>query len=342
MNDLFLRACRGEPVERTPVWIMRQAGRYMAEYRAVREKHDFLAMCRTPELAAEVTLQPVNRLGVDAAILFSDILIDLPAMGCPVDFRPGPVLDRPLRGCSDIEALRLPDPEKDLGFVLEAIRILRRELSNRVPLIGFAGAPLTMAAYLVEGGGSKAYAYLKALLYGDPDAARALLNHIARAQELFLAAQIDAGAQAVQLFDSWGGILSRAMYAEFALEPVRRILAGLREKGAPLVYYLRDGAHVLDLLGDCGADVISVDEKLPLSEVARRIGAHVALQGNLDNGLLLGAQEPLENGVRKVLDDAPRDRGLVFNLGHGILPQTPVENAEFLVKTVQESSRGGS
>jgi uroporphyrinogen decarboxylase len=333
MKADFLKACRGERIQPTPVWMMRQAGRYLPEYRALRERHDFWTMVRTPELAVEVTLQPVERLGVDAAILFSDILVVFPPMGCPVRFAPGPVLERPVRSRDDVERLRVPEPG-ELGFVLEAIRVLRRELEGRVPLIGFGGAPLTLAAYLVEGGGSKDFAHLKALLYERPEVARALLERVTAAQERFLSAQVEAGAQAIQIFDTWGGILSRHLYEGFALEPVRRLVARLRALGVPVIYFIKNGSHLLDLVGRIGADVVSVDEKLPLDRVAELLGPGPALQGNLDPMALLADGSVLRAEVRRVLEAVPEGRAHVFNLGHGILPQTPVEHARLLVELV--------
>jgi uroporphyrinogen decarboxylase len=338
VSDLFLRACFGQEVERTPVWLMRQAGRYMAEYRKLREQHDFLTICRTPELAVQATLQPLERLDVDAAILFSDIMIPLPAMGCEVAFDPGPTLARPLRDRAGIAALGLPDPRADLGFVLDAIGQLRRELAGRLPLIGFGGAPFTLAAYLVEGRGSKSFQALRSMIYADPTAARELLERLVEVQRVFLGAQIEAGAQAIQIFDSWGGILPRQLFEECAAEPVARLIEGIRRPGVPVIYYARDSAHVMDLIAATGADVISVDEKLPLGRVAELIGPGPALQGNLDPVALLGGREVISTGVEQVLEEAPKGRGHVFNLGHGVLPQTAVADAAFLVDEVRRLS----
>lgn len=338
MNDLFLRACFGKPVERTPVWIMRQAGRYLPEYRAVRAKHDFWTVCRTPELAAEVTIQPIDRLGVDAAILFSDILVPLPPMGCGVEFKPGPSIAKPVRSAAEVDALGLPDVEKDLGYVLGAIRLLRRELTGRVPLIGFGGAPATLAAYMIEGGGGKFHAF-RAFLYEHPKTAEKLFDKLTQTQTLFLGAQIEAGAEAIQIFDSWGGLLPRDVYERFALPAVTRLVDGIRREGVPIIYFNRDGAHVHDLLKRTGADVFGIDEKTPLNLAAERIGPGPALQGNLDNTMLSASTDVIERGVRRVLAEAPKDRGHVFNLGHGILPHTPPENALFLVEAVRRLSR---
>ena len=244
-----------------------------------------------------------------------------------------------MRTSADVRALRTPDPEKDLSFVLEAIRLLRKDLAGRVPLIGFGGAPLTLAAYLVEGRGGGKFPAFQALFHEEPEGARLLLDRLAEIQALFLAAQIDAGAEAVQVFDSWAGIVSRTVYEAFALEPTRRVIESIRRAGVPIIYYARDAAHVLDLLPKTGADVLSLDEKLPLSLAAERIGPGPALQGNLDNAMLGAPKERIEEGAAAVLRDAPRGRGHVFNLGHGILPHTPVENAIHLVETVQRLGR---
>ena len=338
MRDLFLRACAGEEVDRTPVWLMRQAGRYMTEYRELRERYDFLTLCRTPELATRVTLHPIDRLDVDAAILFSDIMVPLPAMGCEVEFDPGPTLARPVRDREAIASLRTPDPTADLGFVLDAIKSLRRELEGRVPLIGFGGAPFTLAAYMVEGHGSKTYPAVRSMVYSDPRAARELLDRLVETQRAFLGAQIEAGAQAIQIFDSWGGILPRQLFEEHVVEPVARLVEGIKRPGVPVIYYCRDCAHVLDLVASTGADVISVDEKLPLDRAAEVVGPGPALQGNLDPVALLGGRSAITAGVEQVLEGAPTGRGHVFNLGHGVLPETPVDDAAFVVDEVRRLS----
>ena len=273
MNDLFLRACRGEAVERTPVWIMRQAGRYMAQYREVRAKHSFWDVCRTPELATKVTMQPIDRFGMDAAILFSDILVGLPAMGLDVEFNPGPQLSNPVRTSADIDILRRPDPLSDLGFVLQAIKSILGEIDGRIPLIGFGGAPLTLAAYMVEGGGSKNFMYLRGLLHEEKNSAKKLLSFLVDVQADYLNAQIDAGVQAIQIFDTWAGHMSRRLYREFVLEPVTELIERIKRPGVPVIYFIRDAAHVLDLLSSTGADVISVDDKLSLSSVAEMFAA---------------------------------------------------------------------
>ncbi|HSD27383.1 MAG TPA: uroporphyrinogen decarboxylase [Vicinamibacteria bacterium] len=353
-SPLFLRACAGEPVERTPTWIMRQAGRYLPEYRALRERHDFLASCRNPELACEITLQPVRRLGVDAAILFSDILVPLPGMGVPVDFRPGPVLGRLVRTRADVETLRVADAGEATQFVAEAVRLLRRELPREVPLIGFAGAPFTLATYLVEGGGSRSFAAIKGLLVSDPGTAHALLGKCAETAASSLTAQVRAGAQAAMLFDSWAGILSPDDVSTFVVPYARRVLERVREFAGetfvPAIYYAGDAAGWLETAVETGARVIGVDWRVDLAAARRRLGPRVAVQGNLDPAVLLGPVAEIRRRAERVLRGAwclegplPTTRpgpalGHVFNLGHGILPSTPPEHARALVDAVRELS----
>jgi uroporphyrinogen decarboxylase len=335
-EHLFLRACRGQKVERTPVWIMRQAGRYLPEYRQVRSKVDFLTLCKTPELATEVTIQPIDRFGMDAAILFSDILVPAEALGLKFDFNPGPVLETPVRSSADIAALRIASPEEAVPFVFDTIRLLRRELADRVPLIGFAAAPLTLAVYLVEGQGSKNFDHIKRLLYGDASSAHALLDKVAELTVRYLKAQIDAGAQAIQLFDTWAGLFDRASYREFGLRHARRVLDELRPGGVPLIYFALDSNHLLEEVRECGADVIGADWRLPLDEVSDRLGDRFPLQGNLDPCVLLTSPEVVGERVRQILDRGQDLPGHIFNLGHGVLPPTPVENVEALVRSVRE------
>jgi uroporphyrinogen decarboxylase len=340
---LFLRACRQEAVERTPIWIMRQAGRYLPEYRALREKHDFLTSCRTPELACEITLQPVRRLGVDAAILFSDILVPLPGMGVDVTFSPGPHLSRAIRSATDIEALRVPDPQESTPFVLDAIRLVRAELGGAVPLIGFAGAPFTMATYLVEGGGSKQFAAFKRLLFGDPANAHRLLALCAETVGRYLAAQVAAGAQAAMLFDTWAGLLAPADYRAFALPYVRRVFdavattADAHGLDVPRIYYAGDAAGWLTACRETGATVVGLDWRLDLDAARATLGASLCLQGNLDPTVLLGTPAAIRERAAAVLR-AAGPLGHVFNLGHGILPDTPPDHARLLVDVVAERS----
>lgn len=339
-EPLFLRACRGELVERTPIWIMRQAGRYLPEYRALRERHDFLTSCRTPELACEITLQPVRRLGVDAAILFSDILIPLPGMGVDVTFSPGPHLARPVRTAADVAALRVPDPDESMPWVLDALRLLRRELDPEVPLIGFAGAPFTMATYLVEGGGSKAFSGIKGLLFADPATAHALLATCAATVGRLLAAQVHAGAQAAMLFDTWAGLLGPDDYRTFALPYVRRVFEEVARAGSslgrdvPRIYYAGDAWGWLDATRDTCATVIGLDWRSTLGAARARLGT-LTLQGNLDPAVLLGPPSLIRERAAGVLAEAG-PAGHVFNLGHGILPTTPPDHARVLVDAVHE------
>jgi uroporphyrinogen decarboxylase len=338
MNDLFLRACRREPVERTPVWLMRQAGRYLPEYRAVRERVDFLTLCRTPDLVVEVTLQPIDRFGLDAAILFSDILTPLEPMGLELDFTPGPVLANPVREAADVERLRVPDPEEDLAFVSEAVRLLRRELEGRVPLIGFGGAPFTLATYVVEGGGAKEFTRFREMALREPGLADRLLEKITETVLRALRAQVEAGAQAIQLFDTWAGLLAPRDYAAIARPWARRVFDGLADLDVPRIYFARGGAALADEMRDVGADVISVDWRLPLGAARERLGPDLALQGNLDPVVLLGAPELVEERAREVLRQAEGASGHVFNLGHGILPRTPIESVTRLVEVVRRET----
>lgn len=336
-EDLFLRACRREPVKRTPVWIMRQAGRYLPEYRALRQRVDFRTLCSTPDLAAEASLQPLRRFPLDAAIVFSDIMAPLQSMGVEVDFAPGPVLAKPLRDRASVEALREPAPEEVAPATAETIRILTRELGGKVPVIGFAGAPLTVAAYLVEGKGSKDFSRFRAFLRAEPEAADLLLGKLARTTVHYLRAQVEAGAGAVQLFDTWAGLLDPATYSERALPHVQAILSALSSSGVPRIYFAPGSAHLGDLPSSSGADVLGVDWRTDLREARRVHGDGFAYQGNLDPAWLLAPGKGLEEAVCSVLDAAP-DRGHIFNLGHGILPDTPLESVETILRVVHDRS----
>ncbi|TML63640.1 MAG: uroporphyrinogen decarboxylase [Actinobacteria bacterium] len=340
MNDLFLRACRREPVERVPVWFMRQAGRALPEYRAIREKAEMFEIIRTPELAAEVTLQPVRRLGVDAAILFSDIVAPLEATGVGVELREGigPVIDRPFRGADDLARLRPPDAG-DFGHVIETIRILRRELD--VPLIGFAGAPFTLASYLVEGGPTRTYARTKALMYREPETWAALLDRLADVSLASLRAQVDAGAAAVQLFDSWAGVLAPADYERAVLPASRKVLTGLADTRVPRIHFGVGTGELLRLMAGAGADVVGVDWRVPLDRARERVGDGVAVQGNLDPAACLAPWDVVAGAARDVLQRNAGRPGHVFNLGHGVLPETNPDTLARLVELVHEEGRGG-
>ncbi len=338
MNDRFLRACRRESVDRTPVWFMRQAGRYMPEYRALREKHTLLQLCRTPELAVEVTLQPIRALGVDAAILFSDLLLPLAPMGIPFDFvaGEGPQIETPLRSKADVDALRRFEPRQELATTLEAIRLLRREL--QVPLIGFAGAPFTLASYAIEGGHSSNFAKTKGMMYGDPATWHRLAAQLADTVGEYLRAQVEAGAQALQVFDSWIGALDEADYREFVFPHVRAIFDGLVDLGVPLIHFGTGTGHLLAVQREAGGTVIGVDWRTPLDVGWSRAGEGVAVQGNLDPTLLFAPRERLLSRVDAVLAKAGGRDGHVFNLGHGILPHTPVENVKAVVEHVHATT----
>ncbi len=341
-DSLFLRACRRQPVERTPIWMMRQAGRYLPAYRAVRARASFLDLCHTPELACEVTLQPIAEYGFDAAILFSDILITLPAMGLEIAFPDkGPVIGNPVRDRAAIDRLRVPDAAAELGFVLDAVRLIRRELPAATPLIGFAGAPFTLVTYAVEGGGSKEYSKTKALLFGDPVGADLLLEKMADTVAGYLIAQLEAGAQAVQLFDSWAGILAPADFERFALRWARHVIAKVRahpaSAGAPIIYFVNGCAPYLASYATAGADVLGVDWRIDLDTARAALGDGVALQGNLDPGALFASPDELRRRVIGVLDRAG-PVGHIFNLGHGVQQETDPEQVRLMVETVCEHS----
>ncbi len=339
MNDRFLRACRREPVDRTPIWLMRQAGRYMPEYRAMRQKYDMLTMCRTPELTVEVTLQPLMRFDLDAAILFSDIMIPLQGMGLDFEIREsiGPVVANPVRDAMSAARLRVVEPEQDVPFVIESVRLLRRELRDRVPLIGFAGAPFTLASYIVEGHPSRELLHTKELMYCDPAAWRILMDRLADSISAYLLAQIRAGAQAVQLFDSWVGALSPRDYDQFVLPYSQKIFASIKPTGAPAIHFGTGTATLLELMKQAGGEVIGIDWRVPIDQAFNRLG-DVAIQGNLDPAVMLTTPEIVERQAREILSRAGGRPGHIFNLGHGILPGTPLENVTRLIDTVHKGN----
>jgi uroporphyrinogen decarboxylase len=344
-NDLFLRALAREATPRTPLWMMRQAGRYLPEYRATRARAgDFLTLCTTPELACEVTLQPLARFRLDAAILFSDILTIPQALGLGLEFEAGegPRIDRPVRTAADIARLPTLDPERELRYVMDAVRLIRRELGGRVPLIGFAGSPWTVATYVVEGGGSKNFARIKAMLYGAPADAHRLLAHLTRATTDYLNAQVAAGAQALMVFDTWGGALEPAAYREFSLRYMAEIVAGLtREhdgRRVPVILFTKGGGAWLRELAAAGADALGVDWTTDLATARARVGDRVALQGNLDPSVLYAPPAAIRAQVAKVLESYGSGPGHVFNLGHGIHPDVPPEHAAAMVDAVHELS----
>jgi len=344
-NDLLLRALARQSTPRTPVWMMRQAGRYLPEYRATRERAgSFLALCTTPDLACEVTLQPLARFRLDAAILFSDILTIPHAMNLGLDFESGegPRIARPVQTAADIARLGVPDPERELRYVMDAVRLVRRELGGRVPLIGFAGSPWTVATYMVEGGSSKTFGAIKGLMYGAPRDLRRLLAILADATGTYLNAQIAAGAQAVMLFDTWGGVLTPSTYREFSLEYMNRIVEGLaREhdgRRVPVILFTKGGGAWLEDMVASGCDALGVDWTTDLSDARRVCGDRVALQGNLDPAVLYAQPTQIRDRVAQVLASYGAGHGHVFNLGHGIHPDVPPESALAMVEAVHELS----
>ena len=339
MNDRFLRACRREATDVTPVWFMRQAGRYMPEYRKLREKYSLLDLCKRPELACEVTLQPL-RLGVDAAILFADILLPLEPMGAPFEFAKGegPVIHEPITNRKQIDALRVIDPHDGLGYVLESIKTIQRALNKKVPLIGFAGAPFTLASYLIEGGKSSHFNKTKALMYTEPEAWHALMGKLAEVVRRYLRAQVEAGADCVQLFDSWVGMLSPEDYRDYVQTHVAHILHDVKTTGVPVIHFGTGTQSLLELQRDAGGTVIGVDWRTPLADAWQRVGYDHAVQGNMDPCVLFGPREVAYKHAQRVLEAAARRNGHIFNLGHGILPETPVDTVQAVIDYVHESS----
>ncbi|MDT7807675.1 MAG: uroporphyrinogen decarboxylase [Acidobacteriota bacterium] len=335
----FMRACRREQVPYTPVWLMRQAGRYMKEYREVRARHGFLEMCKQPEVASEVTVYAAHRLNVDAAIIFADILLIIEPMGLDLEFAKGegPVIHNPVRTALDVDRVREVEDVGSLSYVYEAIRITRRELRPDLPLIGFCGAPFTLASYICEGGGSKNYINTKRLMYTDPGAWHALMSRIARALSLYLNAQIEAGAQAVQLFDSWVGALSPDDYREYVLPHTREVIGNVKA-GVPVLHFGTGTAALLELMKEAGGDVIGLDWRVRLDEAWARLG-DVAVMGNFDSIALFTTPGVVRRRAKDILDMAANRPGHIFNLGHGILPETPVENVVALVEAVHELSQ---
>jgi uroporphyrinogen decarboxylase len=337
-QSALIRACRREPVPHTPVWFMRQAGRALPEYRKLREGVPMLTSCMMPEMVAEITLQPVRRYGVDAAIFFSDIVTPLKAIGFGLDIKPGvgPVIEQPFRTEADLERLRVPDPD-DLSFVTEAVRILTAELGP-TPLIGFGGAPFTLASYLIEGGPSRSYEQTKAMMYGAPQLFAALLDRLADITAAFLTVQLSAGASAVQLFDSWAGALAPLDYRTHVMPASAKVLGSVAHFGAPRIHFGVGTGELLALMGEAGADVVGVDWRVPLDEAARRIGPGKALQGNLDPAVVFAPWEAVDAATRRVLRDADGLEGHVFNLGHGVGPQTDPDVLTRIVEVVHEVS----
>jgi len=343
-DSRFLRALRREPVDRTPIWLMRQAGRYLPEYRATRARAgDFMTLASTPELACEVTLQPIQRYGFDAAILFSDILVLPHEMGLGLGFvaGEGPKFERTVRSEDEIRALPRPDPNTDTGYVMDAVRLIRRELPDEVPLIGFAGSPWTVATYMVEGGSSRDFKHAKQLLLATPEAGDRLIAHLAEATADYLLAQVEAGADALMVFDSWGGALSPSLFERFSLAGMGRIVERVRQVHAdiPVILFAKGCGSQLEALADAGADALGLDWTTRLGDARARVGDRVALQGNLDPAVLATSPAVIEREARAVLEDYGPGSGHVFNLGHGITPDVDPEHVTVLVETVREASR---
>ena len=338
-NSRLLRACRREPVDATPLWLMRQAGRYMAEYRALREKYTILELIKSPELAFEVTMQPINAFDLDAAIIFADILPPLEGMGLSLEFvkGEGPVLHNPVRTPADVDALRVTPAEESLPFTLDAIRLTTAELAPRgIPLIGFSGAPFTLAAYAVEGGSSRNHQHVKGLMMSDPATWHKLMEKLSQVVGEYLLAQAQAGAQVLQLFDSWVGALSPDDYRQHVMPYSRRAIEIAREAGVPIIHFGTDTSGMLGEIRDAGGDVIGVDWRIDLDQAWARLGPDVAVQGNLDPIALFAPWDELKARTKAVLDRAGGRPGHIFNLGHGILPQTPVDNVKRLAEFVHE------
>ena len=340
MNNTYIDACFRRPTSHTPIWIMRQAGRYMPQYQAVRGEVDFLTLCKTPELATKVTLLPIDLINADAAILFSDILIPLEPMGIPVEFKDsvGPVLGA-VRDEASIKALRPINSEEDVSFVMDAIRMIRKELEGRVPLIGFSGAPFTLATYAVEGGTTKSFHNIKGLVFSRPELADYLMDLLADVVIDYLNAQVDAGAQAIQIFDTWGGILADPEYVRFALNPAKKVIAGLKREGIPVIYHLNNGSYLAHHMDEVDADVIGIDWRQDIVQSRNTFGKTKAVQGNLDPTVLFASPEEIRRRAHELMDRAGPEPGHIFNLGHGILPQTPMDNAIALVEAVHDYKR---
>jgi uroporphyrinogen decarboxylase len=337
----FVRACLRQPVDRTPVWFLRQAGRYMAEYQEVRRHHSLLQICKTPELAAEVTITAAEKLDVDAAIIFADLLLPFESMGLNFEFLAGegPVIHQPVRTAADVEKLRI-DRAAELGYVAEAIRKVVAHFQDRIGIIGFCGAPFTLASYMIEGGGSRNYIHTKSLMYRDPSVWRLLLEKIVAVLAEYAAQQVDAGADVIQIFDSWAGALSPADYRDFVLPITTNLVRQVQALGVPVIYFGVDTATLLPAMRETGADVIGLDWRVPLNQGWSTLGHAVAVQGNLDPILLFAEEALLRRRVREILDQAGGRPGHIFNVGHGIVPGTPVENVQRVVQFVREFSAG--
>jgi len=335
-NDRFLKACRLEPVDATPVWFMRQAGRFLPQYRRIREKHDIISICKDPELCSQVTSMPVEVLGVDAAIMFADIMLPLEGMGVKFEIKEGvgPVIRNPIRGARDVEALSSFDPDSHVPFVIEAVKLAKRKLHNRVPLIGLCGAPFTLASYLIEGRPTRDFVKTKALMYRDPKTWHALLNNLAKAMADYLKAQIRAGVDAVQLFDSWVGCLTSRDYRQHVLPHSRYIFREIESQGVPRIHFGTGTSNLLREMKEAGGDVFSVDWRVPIDQAWDILGNDVGIQGNLDPAVLLAKRDVVKEYATDILKRTSGKLGHIFNLGHGMLPETLPETAAELVRFV--------
>lgn len=338
--DRFVKACRREQVDCTPVWMMRQAGRYLPEYREIRAKHSFLEMCKTPEVAAEVTIQPVRRFEIDTAIIFADILLPLEPMGIGLEFAKGegPVIHNPVRTMADVQKLKPIDAASQIEYLMKAIKLVLKELNGTVPLIGFSGAPFTLASYIIEGGGSRNYEHAKAMMFAEPKTWHKLMEHLTGVIINYLNAQIDTGVQVVQLFDSWVGALGPSDYREFVLPHQKNVIAGIK-KTVPLIHFAHGATHLLEMVSEAGGDVIGLDWRCDLDQAWKRVGHDKAVQGNLDPVSLFGSKEFIRKRTKEILDSAGGRNGHIMNLGHGILQQTPLENAAEFINATHELSK---
>jgi uroporphyrinogen decarboxylase len=337
--DRYLKACRKESVDCTPVWIMRQAGRYLEEYRAVRAKHSFIEVCKTPELVVEITLQPIRRFELDAAIIFADILLPLEKMGIEFEFTKGdgPQIKNTVRTRADVAKMRAIDPMEEMAYLMDAIRMVKRELNGRVPLIGFSGAPFTLASYITEGGGSRNYVFTKSMMYREPDTWHLLMEKLTDMAIVYLNDQIKAGAQAVQVFDSWVGCLSSADYREFVLPHQRRLMASL-DTSVPHVHFAFGASHLLPLIREAGGDVLGLDWRMEIDAAWKVLDYEPGIQGNLDPVALYGSRDYIKRRVAEILARVGNRNGHIFNLGHGILPTVPPDNAKYMIDLVHELS----
>lgn len=349
-SERFLQACKLQQTDCTPVWLMRQAGRYMEEYRKLREQYPIMTLCKTPELAARVTLQPIQRFNLDAAIIFADILLPLEPLGLELEFAKGegPVIYNPIRTTQDVEQLRPVEPEESLQYVLDAIRIVRRELDGKIPLIGFAGAPFTMASYMIEGNGSRNYLHSKSFMYDNPLAWHKLMNHLALTTRDYLLAQVRFGAQVIQLFDSWAGILSPSDYREYVMPHSLLVLESVAKSGVPVIHFGTGTLGLLNHFKEAGGNVIGIDWRVNINDARNILGDNIVIQGNLDPAVLLAPLPIIKRNIERILAEAgmrtelqrKAPRGFIFNLGHGVLQETPVNNVEALINMVHELSSG--